>query len=557
MDFNHYYTNQEIKTLLNQWEVEYPDLISIETIGISFEKQSIYLVTLTNKTTGPALDKPAVWLDANIHATELSGSTTTLYFIHYVLSRYGEDERIKRLVDTTSFYVVPRINPDGAALALSKHPKFIRSGIRPYPWNDLDKGLHAQDIDGDGRILQMRVPDPNGEWKIHETDPRMMVKRSPDEHNGQYYRLFPEGLLEDFDGFVINLARPLQGLDFNRNFPFEWRPENQQAGAGPYPTSEPEIRAVVDYIVKHPNINFALSFHTFSRALLRPFSTRPDDSMIFADLRVFQEVGAIGSRMTGYRNISTFHDFRAEPSEMTTGAFDDWMYDHLGAFVWTVELWDLPTEAGIQNRKLREWYRNHPIEDDEKILEWADRHIGPGGYINWYPYQHPQLGKVEIGGWDTLYTWRNPPVHMIGDEAALHTPFILSLADMLPQIMIHHLTIKNLKEDHWLVELGLENSGFLPTYTSQQALKRGVVRPIAVELTLPPEATIVSGKRRLELGQLEGRSNKDSISSVMGSSPTDNRARASWVISANQGCEIRISIQSERAGTIRKTITLA
>lgn len=557
MNFNHYFTNEEIDTLLKQWADEHPDILSLRTIGSSHEKRLITLVILTSTTTGPDLEKPAIWLDANIHATELSGTTTVLYFIHYVLTRYGEDERITRLVNTITFYIVPRINPDGAALALSKQPKFIRSGVRPYPWNDLDEGLHAQDIDGDGRILQMRVVDPNGDWKILESNPRMMVKRAPDEHGGQYYRLYPEGLLEEFDGFVVNIARPLQGLDFNRNFPFEWQPENQQTGAGPYPTSEPEIRAVVDFIINHPNISFALAFHTYSRAFLRPFSTRADDSMIFADLRVYQSIGAIGTQLTGYRNISTFHDFRAEPSELTTGAFDDWMYDHLGVFVWTVELWDLPTEAGIQNRKFREWYWDHPVEDDIKILAWSDQHIGPRGYIDWYPYQHPQLGAVEIGGWETLFTWRNPPIHLIGKEAALHTPFILSLADMLPHIMIHHLTIKNLREDHWLVELGLENSGFLPTYTSQQAIKRGVIRPIVVELTLPPETNLVSGKKRHELGQLEGRSNKDTISSVMGSSPTDNRVRASWVISAKQGCEVQLSIHSERAGTIRKTITLS
>ena len=56
-----------------------------------------------------------------------------------------------------TFYVVPRLNPDGAARAMAASPELLRSGTRPYPWDEPRLGLHAADIDGDGRILQMRV----------------------------------------------------------------------------------------------------------------------------------------------------------------------------------------------------------------------------------------------------------------------------------------------------------------------------------------------------------------------------------------------------------------
>ncbi len=93
----------------------------------------------------------------------------------------------------------------------------------------------------------------------------------------------------------------MKGLDFNRNFPFEWRAEGDQHGAGPYPTSEPEIRALVDFIVKHPNINIAITFHTFSRVILRPYSTKSDDDMNAEDLWVFKKIGELGTKLTGYR----------------------------------------------------------------------------------------------------------------------------------------------------------------------------------------------------------------------------------------------------------------
>ncbi len=556
MDFNHYFNNDELEAVLKDWAQAYPELVKLSSIGQSHEGRSIWLVTLTNQSGGADLEKPGIWLDGNIHATELAGTTTVLYFLHYALSQYGQDERVTRQLDHAVFYAVPRINPDGAAQALADQPRFLRSGVRPYPWQEREEGLHVQDIDGDGRILQMRIPDPNGDWKVSDQDARLMVKREPDEHGGMYYRLLPEGLLENYDGYLLNIALPLQRLDFNRNFPFEWQPENQQPGAGPFPASETEIRAVVDFVATHPNINFALTFHTYSRGLLRPYSTHADETMDFSDLRLFQEVGKIGTRLTGYRNISTYHDFRGAPTELTTGAFDDWAYDHFGTLAFTVELWDLPTEAGIKDRKFREWFWNHPIEDDLQILNWVDAHVGPEGYVSWYTYQHPQLGKVELGGWNSLYTWRNPPPQFMEKEAALHTPFILSLGDMIPHLTPTAVQVTRLGENSWLVDMVVDNAGWLPTYTSQQAKKRANVRPVFAEIRLPEGAHLITGKPRQEIGHLEGRSNKDTRTSLFGHSATDNRGRTRWVVEAPAGTQVELIVRSERAGTIKEIVLL-
>jgi len=57
------------------------------------------------------------------------------------------------------------------------------------------------------------------------------------------------------------------------------------------------------------------------------------------------------------------------------------MFDHRGVFAFTIELWDLPTEAGIKDRKFIEWYRDHPHEEDLQILKWADEQIGEQAYV--------------------------------------------------------------------------------------------------------------------------------------------------------------------------------
>ena len=562
MDFTHYFSNEELENVLQGWAQTYPALVNLQKIGESHQKRPLWLLALTNQRTGPDGDKPAVWLDANIHAIELTGTTVTLNIARLLLEEYGKDERITRLLDTCTYYILPRINPDGAALAMAASPRFIRSGVRPYPFDEKQDGLHEEDIDGDGRILQMRVLDPNGDWKVSSLDPRLMEKRGLDEQGGTYYRLLSEGRLENFDGWIIKEAPPFEGLDFNRNFPFEWRPEGTQPGAGPFPVSEPEIRALVDFILHHPNINLGLTYHTFSGVILRPFSTKPDDQMDTSDLWVYKMIGLRGTELTGYRNASVFHDFLYHPKEVTTGAFDDWMYDHLGVFTFTIELWDLPTAAGIKERKFSEWFRDHPHEQDLQILKWADEHT-PGKYVPWYPFEHPQLGKVELGGWDFLYTWGNPPPDQLAAEVARNLPFALSMGEMLPHLSVLELKASRLEdpastspETSFHISLVLENTGYLPTYTSQQGKNRSAARPIQISLELGDGMTLVQGKRRSDYGHLEGRSNKFRIAQIMGTSPTDNRLLIEWVVRAVSGKSLSVKILCPRGGNLNRVIVL-
>ena len=123
-----------------------------------------------------------------------------------------------------------------------------------------------------------------------------MEKRAPDEQGGVYYRLLPEGLIENYDGDLIKVARTPEGLDFNRNFPFQWRGEDLAARRRPLPRLRAGRSApLVDFIIQHPNINFAITFHTYSRVILRPYSTKPDDDMTPDDLWVFKKIGEIGT----------------------------------------------------------------------------------------------------------------------------------------------------------------------------------------------------------------------------------------------------------------------
>ncbi len=556
--FDRFYRYDDLTNLLHAYAKEYPQLVQIDSLGKSYEGRDVWLATVTNLETGPAEEKPALWIDANIHATELAPSSACLHLIHTLTSGYGEDEDITRCLDSRAFYICPRVNPDGAELAMADVPKIIRSSTRPYPFDEEPlAGLEEEDIDGDGRMLFMRISDPNGPWKTHPDEPRLLVRRDPTETGGEYYRLLPEGHIKDYDGVTIKVQPKKEGLDLNRNFPSEWKLEYQQQGAGLYPASEPEVHATVDFIAKHKNITGAIAFHTYSGVLLRPFSFQKDDEFPAEDLWTYQKIGNKGTDITGYPNVSVFHDFKYHPKEVIYGGFDDWAYGHMGVFSWTVEIWSPQRQAGIEEYKFIDWYREHPIEDDFKMLKWSDDVLGGKGYVDWYEFDHPQLGKVELGGWDRMYAWRNPPPEFLEKEIAPFSDWLLWLLLISPRLELFDLDVTPLGNDAYHLRMTVHNTGWLPTYVTKNAVDKKVVRGVVAEIELPEGATLKTGKPREELSQLEGRAYKASTPSGWGiADETVDRAKVEWVVHAPKGGVVKLTAKHERAGTVRAEVEL-
>jgi len=555
--FNKFYRYNELTRLLKAYAKEYPNLIRLESIGKSYEGRDMWLVTATNFKLGNEAEKPAMWVDGNLHASEVTGSTAALYLIHALVTRYRKDEKVTRALDTRTFYIAPRVNPDGAELALADSPKEIRSVTRPYPYvEDHIEGLvYGEDIDGDGRILQMRVEDPNGGWKVHPDDPRLMIRRDPIETGGKYYRILPEGLLKNYDGVTINVRKPKESLDLNRNFPANWRTESEQHGAGDFPTSEAEARNLVEFVMKHKNITGFISFHTMSGVLLRGFSDHPDDDQNTEDLWTYQKIGAKGTEITGYPHISTYSEFKYYPKQVITGAFDEWAYEHRGVFSWTVEFWSPQKQAGIENHKYIEWYREHPIEDDFKLLKWNDEVLKGKGFVDWRTYNHPQLGKVELGGWDFLHMWTNVPLEFLEKEISPFPDWIVWHALISPKLALREASVTPLSADSFRVRLVVQNEGWLSTYVTKKALERKVTRGVIAEIQLPKGAKLVSGKEREELGELEGRAYKDAFVSES-SEGTSDRVKAEWVVKAKRGSKVKLIAKHERGGVVRAEVQL-
>jgi murein tripeptide amidase MpaA len=553
--FDTYYRYEDLTRILEGFAEEYPGFVRLESIGKSYEGRDIWLAKVTNYETGEDKQKPALWVDGNIHAVEVSPSSACLYLINRLVTAYGEDPDITRCLDTRAFYVCPRVNPDGAEWALADKPKLIRSSTRPYPYDEEPLGgLVREDIDGDGHILTMRVPDPNGAWKAHPEEPRLLVRRNPAETGGQYYRLLVEGPIEDYDGVTIRLQPNKERLDLNRNFPVNWRQEYEQEGAGPYPTSENEVRAMTHFIASHPNIIGGVAFHTYSGVLLRPYDDRADEAFPAEDLWTYEKIGQKGTEITGYPAVSVYHDFRYHPKQVITGGFDTWLYDQMGMFGWTVEIWSPQRQAGIEEYKFIDWYREHPLEDDLKMLQWSDEALGGRGYVDWYPFEHPQLGPVELGGWDQLYAFANPPREFLEKEIAPFSDWLVWQLLISPRLELHEVSVKPLGEDAYRVRLVVQNSGWLPSYVTKKGLEKKLVRGVVCEIELPEGATLETGRPREELSQLEGRAYKPTFPSA--DDATEDRAKVEWVVRAAKGGTVKLTARHERAGVVVAEVAL-
>jgi hypothetical protein len=336
----------------------------------------------------------------------------------------------------------------------------------------------------------------------------------------------------------------------------EWTVEGEQRGAGPYPTSEPEIRAMVQAVVERPNITGHIAYHTFSGVHLRPYGGYDDDHFPTDDLRTYQLIGEKATELTGYPSVSVFHDFKYHPKQTIKGSAHDWLYDHLGVVSWTTEFWSPQRKAGIEEYQFIEWLRDHPTEDDLKLLRWNDEELDGKGYVDWYPFEHEQLGQVELGGWDLMYCWGNVPPQFLEAEIAPHSELALWHTLISPRLELRSLEAEGLSDGAWLVRVVVENTGWLPTKVTEKAVEKKAVRPLEAELIVPDGARILSAQPKVELGQLDGRVHRRSLIWWESDDATSDRAKAEWVVEAPAGSTVQVEARHQRAGTVRQELTL-
>ena len=544
----------EMTSLLRAWAKARPGIVQMESLGTTPGGRHLWFLTLTNTSTGPASEKPALLVDGNMHALEWTGGVAALNFVQRLVRGYGADERVTRLLDTRAVYVMPRVSPDGVEATLTEG-RIVRSAVPPGPGRGPAPGFRMRDIDGDGQIVFMRFRDTNGPWKAHPAEPRLLVPRTPEEPGGpDAWRVVPEGVIEDYDGATIAVPPALEGIDFGMFFPDD-RGTPPPPGRPQPPT---EISAYVDAIVRRPNIVAHVTCHTFGGGILMP-PVNPDEDMPLADRQAFEAFAGRGKELTTYDPI-TYLGLRAGrdlgvhiPTEI------GWLYNVRGIFSFITEFWNPLRAAGVElEGQMSTWLGGlHPIEDEVKLLRWSDRELGGRGFVAWHSFDHPQLGKVEIGGWDKVRYWYNCPFDRLEKEVAPHADWLLHIGLATPRLEARSFAAEPAGQGRWRVRLVLENTGWLPTSGSQIAADKKLVGDVEAELALPGGAHLVSGEPRRTVGQLSGRSVQRSIATWWGYEPgTPDRAVVDWVVSAPAGTELAVTATHVRAGTVRARCVL-
>lgn len=530
-----YHSTVETHKLLNGWAKAYPNLTKLYSIGKTLKGTDLMVLEISNKQTGASDTKPAYYYDGNIHAGELTGAEVALHFAWQLLSNYDKDPRIKELLDTRVLYVRPKFNPDGADLALLT-PTVLRSTPRPYD-QDFDGLLDedaGNDLDGNGIITNMRVKNLNGKFKVSSTDPRVMEDRELGESGGTYYDIYSEGTDDDNDGEFNEDG--VGGIDMNRNFPRNWGLESEQLGAGPYPLSEPETRATIEFLNSRRHVTGVFHGHTSGGFLFRLPSTTNWDNYNMSDQRLIVELSDMYATTTDQRVIPSY----SNPRLHRHGTLISWSYWDFGVVAFVPEFWGGLAEDYDEDGRVSEYDR----------LVWDDKNNSSEGFIQWKSYDHPQLGEVEIGGWDRKFTRQNPPPKFLKGEIEKYVEWMLWLAETSPQLRINMMEITSI-EKRKVISLSAEvqNIGYLPTNITERSIEASLVQPVRAIIELE-NAELIGGKTRTDLGHIVGSRDSNRSSS-------DSKRNLTYGIKINgPNAKAKLTIISEKGGTVSELIDL-
>jgi hypothetical protein len=569
-DWEHYFTYEEAVYWCLKWAEDYPDLVDVYTVGESFLDIPIYQITITNKATGKDTDKPAMFVAGNRHSGEVTARTATMLFAYDLINGYGKDEEITYLVDNFTYYVRPTENPDGGQLYLTT-PYTLRSTVRPQD-NDGDGKFDedpGEDLNGDGFIRQIRiyVGEGKGNYIIDPKDPGGRIMTSVGTGKGDYL-VQSEGW--DWDGDGRTAEDGPGGLDLHRNYPENWRPMAEatgrgytQGGAGEYPLSETEMRAMFLWMVTHPNISIVQSMDTSVPMHLRPPSTsRTDESMYYTDNDYYLKFDADGVKESGYAwagdvfwtysNRSRILQGTARAGSPLFGHSPDYGYFQFGAIWYGDELWG----------NWSDYWKD--FNNDGKIDTWdvlwvQDNVKGYEGkmYLEWTPGEHPEYGTIEAGGTNPKFWSQNPPAGFYLKLAVeAENRFNFMLAKSLPKLEFTEINVKANADGSRTITATVTNNGFLPDALKQAWLVK-MVRQSTARITLDG-LKLASGESATQtIGFFAGALPENPLDrpfTDIGSPTWETSKTVSWTVTGTGTATITFS--STRGGVISTTVDL-
>ena len=474
--WNRYNTYDGVVDIMKKIAKAYPKLARLESIGKSYEDRSIYMLTISDFNTGNPDEKPAMYIDGNIHSNEIQGAEFSLYTAWYLTEMFNDLEFINQLLKDKTFYIVPTINPDARDNYMKEPntPHSPRSGMLVLD-NDGDGEAGEDgfdDLNGDNHITYMIRKSPTGRFIKDPQDERRLIRVAAEEQ-GVYEMLGFEGIDKDGDGEVNEDG--IGYYDPNRDWGWKWQPDYVQRGAYKYPFSLPENRAVADFVMKHPNIAGAQSYHNYGGMILRgPGAEEDVDTYNKEDVRIYDAIAKKGEEMIpGYRYLTVYKDLYS-----VFGGELDWFYGGRGIYTYTNELMV----------SYLYFHKNEGRANQEEELK-VDKYLTFGdAFVDWKEYSHPQYGSIEVGGFKKNFG-RAHPGFLLEQDAHRNMAFTIYHAYQTPKLSITDVEEKNLGNGLKEVTATLYNERLMPTHSGQD-LKFKIERPDLVSIT---NANVVAG----------------------------------------------------------------
>lgn len=469
VQFDHFYSYEELKQFLIEAAASYPQFIKLETLAGTKEGRNIYLIKLTDFSDDEAAEKRgAYYVQSGVHANEGAGITAALYLVEQLLTSHLTSELLKNII----FYIIPCVNPDGVNYSITKSAS-IRSGLEKL--DGLPNAIIPSDINRDGMILQMRLETPLGDMADYEGT-GIMVPRRADDRNGPFYNVYTEGIINNYDGGPLQFG--MRSYDINRSFPVNWI---SGSNTEDYPCQSIETRAIVEFMVTHPNIFAGIDYHCGSCGVLRP-TMSPDSELCSSDLHIIKEIGRIASEMTGLPLIQS-REYKApdEPAKRPYGSSNEWAYYALGISCYVIELGNGLNGIGLKTQEILENLKS--IGSGPWLKQILERHkaLNSEILVPWREFEHPQLGKVEIGGLrDGMAYYMYPPD--MEKVIPKTTAFLLKHASMGPRLVLGNIEKTDIGGDNYRIRVDCMNVGPLGTTVMVGAPGYNAQKNVYVEL---------------------------------------------------------------------------
>lgn len=535
ISFNRYYTSEGLAALSKKIADAHPNLVKRQSIGKSAKGKDIWMLAVTNYKKGNADRKPAFYVDGNIHSNEIQGGEISIYTAWYLTENFNNNDYITKLLNDRTFYIVPTINPDARNDYMKEPntPHSPRSGM--IALDDDRDGLFDEDgyddINGDGSITRMRRKNPHGNFIVDPKDPRKMLQIGPDDvvTTQRYEYLGNEGIDNDKDGRINEDTHGY--YDPNRDWGWKWQPDYIQRGAYKHPFSLPETRAVADFVLAHPNIAGAQSFHNSGGMILRGPGAQEDLATYNRqDIRIYDAIGKKGEKMlAGYRYLTVYKDLYS-----VFGGELDWFYGSRGIYTFTNEIF-----TSFAYYKDKNGGRNQVYDFDKDLL------MGDA-FTPWKEYNHPTYGKIEIGGFKKNFG-RATPGFMLEEEAHRNMAFTFYHAYHMPNLSIADISEKKMSGGLKEVTVTIKNDRLMPTHASQD-LKYNITRPDYVSIS---GVNVIAGMIVTDADFNVTKEQKVNPAKMRVTNiPGNSVIKVRWIVKGNS--KFTITVDSAKGGLISK-----